>query len=268
MGTSLVETRNERLPTPPCEPVANVVGPTVSVVIPTLNEARNLPYVFADLPANLHEVIVVDGFSTDGTISIAKSLRPDVRIVQQSRRGKGDALRCGFGEATGEVIVMLDADGSADPAEISLFVAALQGGADFAKGSRFIHGGGSVDITTTRTLGNKVLMRLVNVLFSTSYTDLCYGYNAFWSRCLEHLEIDCDGFEVETQIHTRVAMSPLKVVEVPSFERGRIHGASNLHAVRDGWRVLRLILRERFRAPRGSDPTRGIQPVPAGKSDM
>src|SRR6185312_11400940 len=140
--------------------------------------------------------------------------------------------------------------GSADPGEISLFVSALTRGADFAKGSRFMDGGGSADITANRTLGNKVLKRFVNTLFSTSYTDLCYGYNAFWAHCLDHFDIDCDGFEVETQIHTRAALAPLKVVEVPSFERGRIHGVSNLHAVRDGWRVLRLILRERILASR------------------
>jgi glycosyltransferase involved in cell wall biosynthesis len=225
----------------------NGAAPTVSVIIPTLNEAENLPHVFAELPGGLHEVIVVDGYSVDDTKEVSRRLRPDVRIVDQQRRGKGDALRCGFEAATGDVLVMLDADGSADPAEIPRFVRALTDGADFAKGTRFCEGGGSSDITRLRGLGNSALSGLVNVLFGTSYSDLCYGYNAFWRHCLPAIDVDCDGFEVETLINIRVARAGLRVAEVPSFERPRIHGQSNLNAVRDGARVLRTILRERLR---------------------
>ena len=134
---------NLRLAGTSSEASLDLADPRVSVITPTLNEAANLPYVFADLPTEFHEVIVVDGFSTDGRIDVAESLRADVRIVRQNRRGKGDALRCGFLAATGDIVVMLDADGSADPREIPRFVEVLQGGADFAKGSRFIAGGGS-----------------------------------------------------------------------------------------------------------------------------
>jgi glycosyltransferase involved in cell wall biosynthesis len=232
----------------------NGAAPTVSVIIPTLNEAQNLPYVFAELPDGLHEVIVVDGFSVDDTPVVARRLRPDVRIVEQQRRGKGDALRCGFAAATGDVLVMLDADGSADPAEIPSFVQALGAGADFAKGSRFRPGGGSSDITRLRRVGNRALSGIVNLLFGTSYSDLCYGYNAFWRHCLPAIRIDCDGFEVETLINIRVARAGLAVTEVPSFERPRIHGQSNLNAFRDGARVLRTILRERM--PRAGRPHR------------
>src|SRR6516225_2592424 len=118
----------------------------ISVVIPALNEARNLPHVFARLPQDVHEVIVVDGLSVGDTIAVARQLRPDVRIVMQNRRGKGNALACGFAAATGDIIAMIDADGSADPAEIPLFVQALIDGAEFAKGTRFSTGGGSDDI--------------------------------------------------------------------------------------------------------------------------
>ena len=121
--------------------------PRVSVVIPTLNEARNLPYVFARMPSDIHEVIVVDGHSVDDTLAVARKIRPDVRIVMQTRRGKGNALACGFAAATGDIIAMVDADGSADPGEIPRFVRALLDGADFAKGTRFAKGGGSSDIT-------------------------------------------------------------------------------------------------------------------------
>jgi glycosyltransferase involved in cell wall biosynthesis len=221
--------------------------PKISVVIPALNEAKNLPYVFAELPADIYEIVLVDGSSTDGTTEVARELFPAVRIVGQTRRGKGNALSCGFAACRGEIIVMLDADGSADPTEIPRFVEALVRGADFAKGSRFLDGGGSADITTIRRLGNACLGRLVNVLFGTRYTDLCYGYNAFWTRCLPDLSVDCDGFEVETLINIRAARAGLVVSEVPSYEQSRIYGESNLHAVRDGLRVLRTIMRERLR---------------------
>jgi len=221
--------------------------PRVSVIIPTLNEAANLPHVFARLPSDLHEVIVVDGFSTDATLEVTRDLRPDARIVLQQSRGKGDALRCGFEAATGDVLVMLDADGSADPGEIPAFVEALVAGADFAKGTRFRDGGGSSDITRLRRYGNRGLNGVVNLLFGTAYSDLCYGYNAFWRHCLEAMSIDCTGFEVETLINIRIARAGLDIREVPSFERDRIHGESNLRTFRDGGRVLRTILRERVR---------------------
>jgi glycosyltransferase involved in cell wall biosynthesis len=236
--------------------------PRVSVVVPTLNEAANLPHVFAELPYGLHEVIVVDGFSKDDTIEVARQLRPDVKIVLQDRRGKGNALARGFAAASGDIIVMLDADGSADPAEIPAFVDALLGGADFAKGSRYLRGGGSTDITGLRSAGNKALSTTVNLFFGTAYSDLCYGYNAFWTHCLPAMSVDCDGFEVETLINIRIARAGLKVAEVPSFERDRIHGESNLNTFRDGTRVLRTILRERFRR-RPVRPLESFEPASA-----
>jgi glycosyltransferase involved in cell wall biosynthesis len=232
-------------------------APRVSVVIPTFNEAKNLPLVFEKLPADLHEVIVVDGRSVDDTVAVAQALRPDVVIVMQNRRGKGNAMACGFAAVTGDIVVMLDADGSADPQEIPLFVDALVNGADFAKGTRFANGGGSSDITAIRRWGNRWLNRLANVMFGTRYTDLCYGYNAFWRHCLPTLELDVtghdedvkrwgDGFEIETIINTRVAKGRLHIVEVPSFEFDRVHGTSNLNTWRDGLRVLRALAHERL----------------------
>ncbi len=222
--------------------------PRVSVIIPTLNEALNLPLVLAELPEDVHEVIIVDGLSTDGTPEVARQARPDATVIFQTARGKGDALRCGFEAATGDILVMLDADGSADPAEIPAFIGALLEGADFAKGTRFLDTGGSSDLTPLRRFGNLVLSGTVNTLFRTSYSDLCYGYNAFWRHCLPAMSVDCTGFEIETLINIRVGRAGLNVREVPSFERDRIHGQSNLRTFRDGARVLRTILRERARS--------------------
>jgi glycosyltransferase involved in cell wall biosynthesis len=243
---------------------APVRRPAVSVIIPALNEARNLPHVLGRLPEDIDEVIIVDGHSTDDTVAVARSLRPGVRVVEQTRKGKGNALACGFGAATGDIIVMIDADGSTDPAEIPRFVEALMAGSDFAKGSRFIAGGGSDDITPIRRAGNWFLNALVNVAYRTSYTDLCYGYNAFWRHCLDDMRLDAgdraepgemqwgDGFEIETIINVRVARVGLRIAEVPSFEQPRLHGDSNLSAVRDGLRVLRCIVSERFQARRAT----------------
>jgi glycosyltransferase involved in cell wall biosynthesis len=219
----------------------------ISVVIPTLNEAANLPHVFARLPlAALFEIILIDGHSTDDTIAVARELCPSVRVLLQDGKGKGNALACGFAAAQGDIIVMLDADGSTDPQEIPAYVDALFDGADFAKGSRFMDGGGSVDITPFRMTGNRFLNGTVNALFGTRYTDLCYGYNAFWADVRPTINVDCAGFEVETLINVRVAKAGLNVAEVPSVEQERIHGVSKLHPIRDGLRVLRTILKERF----------------------
>ncbi|MEX3104811.1 MULTISPECIES: glycosyltransferase family 2 protein [unclassified Streptomyces] len=242
------------------------ITPPVSVVIPAMNEAENLPYVFKTLPDWIHEVVLVDGNSTDATVRVARELWPAVKVVQQQGRGKGDALITGFEACSGDIIVMVDADGSADGNEIVSYVSALVSGADFAKGSRFANGGGTDDMTFIRWLGNRVLCAVVNRKFGARYTDLCYGYNAFWRHCLDKIDLDCTGFEIETLINIRVVKAGLKVQEIPSHEYLRIHGVSNLRAVRDGLRVLRVILRERsnrraLRRSRRKSPLLDTAPV-------
>jgi len=221
------------------------ITPSVSVVLPVMNEAANLPHVFASLPAWIDEVVLVDGRSTDDTIAVARQLRPDVKIVLQGGVGKGDALVAGFEACTGDIIVTIDGDGSTDGQEIVRFVGTLMTGADFAKGSRFSSAGRSDDITAIRRYGNKMLNIAVNKMFGTSFSDLCYGYNAFWARHLDRLGLDCPGFEVETLMSIRAARAGLRIHEVPSHERPRLHGSTNLSAVRDGLRILRLIVREK-----------------------
>jgi len=222
------------------------ITPRVSVVIPVLNEAANLPHVFESLPAWVDEIVLVDGGSTDDTIGVALRLQPDVKVTVQPGVGKGDALLAGFGVCSGDIIVTIDGDGSTDGRELIRFVSALAAGADFVKGSRFVSGGGSDDLTFNRRLGNRLFSVLVNQMFGTHFSDLCYGYNAFWSRHLPALAIDCTGFEVEALMHIRAAVAGLSIQEVPSFERARIHGVSNLRVVRDGGRILALIVRERL----------------------
>ena len=264
--------------------------PSVSVVIPTYNEAQNLPHVFARLPVEVDEVIVVDGHSTDGTPAVARQLRPDVRVVTQTRKGKGNALACGSAAATGDIIALIDADGSTDPREIPQFVDALLNGADFAKGTRFAAGGGSSDITPLRSAGNKVLCGIFNLLYGTRYSDLCYGFNAFWRQHLRAFGFEGadsdgtaaqpgsdgtaaetaprwgDGFEIEALMSIRASTAELAVAEVASFEHSRIHGTSNLSTFRDGYRVLRTILTERRRSRRAVADVPADRPELAGQS--
>ena len=230
--------------------------PRVSVVVPALNEAENVREVLPYL-ADYHEVIVVDGNSTDGTADVAREVLPTAKVITQTRRGKGNALACGFAEVTGDAIVMFDIDGSADPHEIPNFIRALTGGADLAKGSRFIHGGGSHDITLVRGTGNAGLNLLASVVTNTRFTDLCYGFNAFWADQLYILDLPeinedhakemvrGDGFEIEAMIIGRFALSGAKITEVPSFEHNRYHGQTNLDTFKDGIRVLRTIVQDR-----------------------
>jgi glycosyltransferase involved in cell wall biosynthesis len=219
--------------------------PAVSAVIPTLNEERNIGWVLERLPNIVDEVIVVDGRSTDDTVYTALTTRPDARIVQERTPGKGAALRAGFDAAYGDIVVMLDADGSMHPREIERYVDAIRDGADVVKGSRFMAGGGTTDISRLRAVGNFALLGLANRLYDRRFTELCYGFMAFRRTALPALHLCADGFEIETQIVVHAVRAGLQIVEVPSFEAERLHGESNLRTFRDGTRVLREMLRAR-----------------------
>ena len=227
----------------------SLILPRVSFIVPTLNEAKNLPWLLPRIPNWAHEIVIVDGRSTDNTVAVARSLRQDVKVVMEPRRGKGAALQAGFRAATGDIIVMIDADGSMVPEEAIVFVSALMAGADLVKGSRFLQGAGTDDMSLFRMLGNWGLTQIVRMLYGGSFSDLCYGYMAFWTKHVATLNCDCDGFEIETLITVRALKNRLNIVEVASFEAPRISGESNLRAVPDGWRVLKTILRERLLSP-------------------
>ncbi len=233
----------------------------VTVVVPALNEAENLPHVLPRIPGWVHEVVLVDDHCTDNTVEVARHLMPDIKVVRNERTGgKGNALRAGFAAATGDIIVQLDADGSEDPMEIHSFVGALLAGADYAKGSRFIPGGGTSDMTLLRKAGNFGFVLMVRILFGVRFTDLCYGYNAFWKRVVPQLALDADGFEIEAMLNLRAHRRGLKIAEVPSFEDERVHGEGRLVTWPDGWRVLKTIWRERTTPLPEPEPDPAPQP--------
>jgi glycosyltransferase involved in cell wall biosynthesis len=215
--------------------------PRITVVIPARNEAESLPHVLEKIPSWVHEVILVDGLSIDDTVGVAKRNFPEIRIVHQSGKGKGNALREGFYNATGDVVIAMDADGSMDPGEIDRFVELIDIGFDYVKGSRIMDGGGSEDLTRVRRFGNWVFRTLTNVLNGSRFSDLCYGYFAFRRNALERLDLRADGFEIETEINIRAHRAGLRIGEVPSTEFVRTHGTSNLRAFSDGLRILATI---------------------------
>jgi glycosyltransferase involved in cell wall biosynthesis len=262
------------LPEPP--PVVRTRAPILTAVVPTLNEAKNVVPVLRGLPPCVAEIIVVDGRSDDGTPEVSLGADPRVRVVMERRRGKGAAMLAGFAAARGDAIVCLDADGSMDPSEVTMYHALLAQGYDLVKGSREAVGGGSTDFSPLRRAGNASLTRLANVMHRIRWSDMCYGYFAFWRDVLPDLGMERaslttralaselgsegafgkrsgglsygDGFEIETALFLRAARARLSIAEIPSRELPRTNGESNLRTFRDGLRVLNAIGRERVRS--------------------
>ena len=225
---------------------------TVSVVIPTLNEAGNIPYVLNSIPLWVQEVVVVDGRSSDDTERIARLLHPGVKVVHELTPGKGAALKAGLYAASGDYLIVMDADGSMDGMRLSEFRDALDNGAQFVKGSRFAPGGGSADITRLRAFGDAGIRFLLRLFFGAHYSDATYGYFAVRADCRDHLGIDTNGFESEILIVIRAFRAGLRIAEVPCYEANRIHGESNLNALKDGLRIARVIVREKVRGHRAA----------------
>ena len=216
---------------------------SVTALFCTLNEADNLPYVLPKIPLWVDEVIIVDGHSTDHTVEVATRLWPGARILYQPSKGKGDAIRYGMQMATGDITIILDADCSTNPEEMHSFIDPLLDGYDFVKGSRFLPGGGTADMPLYRRLGDHALTALVNLLFDARYTDLTYGYKAFWTKAVRNLTLQADGFEIEVELDIRALQAGLKFGAVPSFEYPRKHGSGKLSTIRDGFRFLGTIAR-------------------------
>jgi glycosyltransferase involved in cell wall biosynthesis len=220
-------------------------SPTVSVIICTLNEAENIPYVLPRIPEWVNEVILVDGHSTDTTVEIAKKLCPFLKVITQPGKGKGDALKHGVLEAGSDIIVTLDADGQTSPQEIWKFVLLLQQGYDFAKGTR-LSKGRPLNMPLHRWLGNKALVLTSNLLFGSNYTDICSGYNAFWKQSFLDLKLKNDGFELEQEMNVRAWKIGLKVIEVEHDDRGRLKSNSKVSGVKQGLTDLWVIIKERL----------------------
>lgn len=230
----------------PSQELVSNPGFGVTVVIPALNEERNIAQVIRELKhIGFSDILVIDGNSRDETARIAKEL--GVNLIFQNGHGKGSALRqvFGYGAFKGDVVIMMDADGSMKPDELLSFVEALDPQIDVVKGSRFMRGGYSEDMTFVRRVGNLMFVALANLLIRTRYTDLCYGFAAFRREAIERLcpHLKSKNFEIEAEIFTKSRKLGLNVAEVPSIELRRKNGKSNLKAVTDGFLILRTIFR-------------------------
>ncbi len=219
----------------------------ISVVVPTLNEEKNIPTFLSDVRKTLkdmraeHEIIVVDGYSSDRTVKIAR--RFGARILFDNS-GKGSALRKGMKAAKGGVVVTMDADCSHRSKELGLLVEGVNCGYDVCMGSRFIQGGGTEDMQWYRKIGNKFFVRIVNALWGMNYSDLCYGYRSFKKASIKKLNLMSDGFGIETEIAIKAAKLRMRVLEVPSFEKKRADGRAKLNTFRDGLVILKTIIKE------------------------
>ena len=215
----------------------------VSVVIPTLNEEKNLPIVLSNLKKLkiIDEIVIVDGHSKDKTVDIAKKF--DCNILYDDK-GKGSSLIKGMKKAKGDIVVSMDADNSMLSKEIPLLVSGIQTGYDVCMGSRFIQGGGTEDMSFLRKMGNKFFVCLVNLSWKMNYSDLCYGYRAFDKNCIKKLDLKSDGFGIETEISIKTAKLGLKILEVPSYEKARKFGNGKLRTFSDGWTILKTIISE------------------------
>jgi Glycosyltransferases involved in cell wall biogenesis len=223
----------------------------VSIVIPTRNEGRNIGQVIRGVKRQLrkipnisYEIIIVDKYSTDKTVEIAKRLGAKVLY---DKYGKGSALVKGLSSANGDVLISMDADLSHEPKELVLLIDAIRLGYDVCLGSRFITGGGSEDMPWYRKFGNKVFVILVNLLFHAHYTDMCYGYRSFSRSAFRKLDLKEKGFGIETEMNIQIAKKKLKAFEIPSYEKKRAHGTGNLKTFRDGYIILKTILKNLFR---------------------
>ena len=222
----------------------------VSILIPAVNEAENIEVLLNKLAAilpGMAETTVVDGGSTDATVRVATAV--GATVILQNGAGKGGALRQAFeSDHAGDIIVIMDADGSNRPEEVPQIIAAIVNGADIAKGSRFLKGGGSTDLSYIRKVGNKLFTSIVNHAWSKEYTDLCYGFMAFRQDALQKLKpfLQSMNFQIETEICIKAGKLGLKVVEVPSIELKRRYGASKLRGLHDSLSIAKVILRELF----------------------
>ncbi len=214
---------------------------TISLIIPTKNEEGNLQKVLDTIPKFIDEILIVDGYSEDKTVEIAKQNNCKVYF---DKGAKGSAVRLGVKKAKGDYMIMMDADCSMRPIEFGLMLEALDAGYDFCLGSRFLQGGGTDDMTWYRKLGNKLFVFIVNKLWKMNYSDLCYGYRSFRREAFAKLDLKSNDFSIETEMSIKIAKKRLKAVEVPSFEKSRFSGKGNLRTIRDGWRISKRIIYE------------------------
>lgn len=218
----------------------------LSIIVPTHNEEKNLPVVLAHIPyhPDIKEIILVDGRSSDRTIETAKRIKPDIKVLQQTGFGKGNAISSGVQAATGDYFLVLDADGSQLPEEIPMYMEQARYGYDLVKGSRYMTGGYSEEGTWDRRLLTQIAQIIANRLWKTHFTDICFGMFLIKRNKFMELQIQSQRHDIEWEMMAKANKNNLSIVEVPSYEAKRISGRSHVSYIRDGWLIARAVFRQ------------------------
>jgi glycosyltransferase involved in cell wall biosynthesis len=224
----------------------------LSVVIPVYNERTLAPQLLdrvekVALPGDMtREIILIDDYSTDGTrewLTALAAERPDLRVVLHERnQGKGSALRTGFKAATGDVVIVQDADLEYDPREYpQLLEPFLDGRADVVFGTRFLGHTHRV-LYYWHSVGNWLLTTLSNMLSNVNLTDMECCYKLFRREVLEKIELKEDRFGFEPEVTAKVARLGCRIYEVPVSYSGRTYAEGKKINWRDGFSALRCII--------------------------
>jgi glycosyltransferase involved in cell wall biosynthesis len=220
----------------------------VCAVLAAYNEAPNLPKALEGIRAVLKpddDILVVDDGSKDNTSEVAKECGARV-VRQEPNQGKGAAIRRGLKEATGDIILFIDVDGQDDPAEIPKLLAEMEKGADLANGSKFI---GHIDkgaISLPNWFGNQFMSGLISLLYGQKITDSQAGYRTFRRSKIAGINWTSTEYEIETEMLIKSIKKGLKVVEVPVGRYERTAGATSFKRIRNGLRILWMIIKLRF----------------------
>ncbi|MGA3290278.1 MAG: glycosyltransferase family 2 protein [Candidatus Bathyarchaeia archaeon] len=222
-------------------------GILVSIIIPAFNEEKNLGNVLAELHKldeqvqMDHEVIVVDDGSTDKTKEVA--IRNGAKVLSnKTNQGKGCSLKCGFEYARGEIIVTMDADGSHNPEDIGKLISPVLNGADVAVGSRFNTDEGKKTTTRVNLFGNHLINLLILIMTGSVVTDSQSGFRAYKSTVLKETVVTSKGYAVDTELTLKSIINGYSLKEVPILVRKRANGCSRLNPIRDGLRILKVII--------------------------